>query len=487
MKLTRQNALKFALFVCIFSLGSNKIADFDIWYHTKTGEYILTHFTIPHHDIFSYSTKEPWVAHEWLSQVILYLAYKTGGFRIIILFRALILCLVFGLLFRIVSRRAQTVTHQIFSVALAIIVSAGSFLERPQLFSYLLFIFLYEQLTLHEENKKRALWHFIPLFTLWVNLHSSFILGLFLILFFTANEGIKAALHDGRSAKARHLGILLLLCSLSSLVSPNHIKMFLYPFETLLNKQHMDLILEWQSPDFHIAQMQFAELFIFLTVAGLAAARSRIKGIELFLLFFFLHFALYSRRNLPFFAFVCAPILAACLEDLMKAVENTAAEIPVFRAFYALDKKASIEIPALNMLIFIFLVMFLATRIPHSDAFEKTVHIKDFPVKASEFLKSHPQNGNLFNEYDWGGYLIFALYPKYKVFIDGRMDIHMKTTIPDYLKIMHYEKGWENVVKKHNMRLFLLRRDNILSRILQTNKNFSVLYKDKTSILFIRE
>lgn len=487
MKLTRQNALKFALFVCVFSLGSNKIADFDIWYHIKTGEVILTHFAIPHHDIFSYSAKEPWIAHEWLSQVILNLVYNAGGFRLIILFRALILCLIFGLLFRIVSRRAQTITHAIFSVALAIIVSAGSFLERPQLFSYLLFIFLYEQLILYGENKKNALWHIIPLFTLWVNLHSSFILGLFLILFFMANESIKAVIHNEKSAKARHLCCLLLLCSLSSLINPNHVKMFLYPFETLLNKQHMDLILEWQSPDFHIVQMQFVELFIFLTIAGIAAARSRVKGIELFLLFFFLHFALYSRRNLPFFAFVCAPVLAACLEDLMKAVENTASKISAFRAFYALDKKSSVEIPALNALIFIFLIIFLITRVPRSNALNKTVHVKDFPVKAAQFLKSHPQPGHLFNEYDWGGYLIFTLYPQKKVFIDGRMDIHMKTTIPDYLKIMHYEKGWKKVIKKHNMCLFLLRRDNILSRILLKNKNFRVLYKDKTSIVLLKK
>ncbi len=487
MKLTRQNALKFALFVCIFSLGSNKIADFDIWYHIKTGEYILTHFAIPHHDIFSHSTKEPWVAHEWLSQVILYLVYKTGGFRLIILFRALILCLIFGLLFRIVSRSAQTVTHQIFSVTLAVIASAGSFLERPQLFSYLFFIFMYEQLMLHGENKKRALWHFIPLFALWVNLHSSFILGLFLILLFILNEAVKTFSDAAQPGKFRQLGVILLLCSFASLINPNHIKMFLYPFETLLNKQHMDLILEWQSPDFHIVQMQFVELFIFLAIAGIAVARSRARGIELFMFLFFLHFALYSRRNLPFFAFVSAPVLASCLSDLMKAIEGAALKIPVLRAFYALDKKANVEIPVLNALIFIFLVIFLVTRVPRSNALEKTIYAKDFPVKAAEFLKSHPQPGNLFNEYDWGGYLIFSLYPEYKVFIDGRMDIHMKTTIPDYLKIMHYEKGWEAVVKKHDMRLFLLRRDNVLSRILRENNSFRVLYEDKTSVLLVRD
>lgn len=484
---TRQKILKLALFVCIFALGMNKISDFDVWYHIKTGEYIITHHAIPHHDIFSYTTKEPWLTHEWLSQIIFYLVCKAGGFAGIMLFRALLLCFLFYFLLRFVSRRTPVVTHQVLSVLLAVIASAGSFLERPQLFSYLLFVIFYDALTQFKEGRRQHVWLCVFLALLWVNLHSSFILGLLLIFLFAFSEAINVIAYGKAPEKLNHLITVFLCGAFVSLANPNHVKMFLYPFETLFNKQHMDLIFEWQSPNFHLVQMQVVELFIFLTVAAMLSDRGNVKKRELFFFFFFLHFALHSLRNLPYFAFVCAPLFAAHIGAFSQKTNRFLSHIPAFNKLASADEKASVEIPALNALLLIFLVGFCVSRIPCPATISKTVSVKDFPARAVSYLKSHPLEGNLFNEYDWGGYLIFELYPQRKVFIDGRMDIHVKTTVPDYLKLMRYEKGWEAVVKKYNLRLFLLRKNNILARILRENKNFRVLFEDKTSVLFVRD
>lgn len=492
---TRQQILKFAFFVCVFALGMNKITDFDVWYHIKTGEYILTHHVIPHRDIFSYTTKEPWLTHEWLSQVIFELVHKAGGFRLIILFRAMMLCLIFYRVFRMVAQRTSAAANQILIMLLCVIASAGSFLERPQLFSYLLFILLYDLLLKYHEGKKQHVWSCVLLLLLWVNLHSSFMLGLLLILIFAIEEGMKVYLWKHPPDKFRHLSAILIFCAAASLINPNHVNMFLYPFETLFNKQQMELIFEWQSPNFHLYQLQIVELFIFLTAVSMIFSGIKVKKLELFLFFFFLHFALYSMRNLPFFAFVCAALLSEHLEAFTKKITNrlapvcrtdgTGRQVSFFSRLLTLDKKASIEIPALNAALFLFLLGFALTRIPVSNADTRTINLKDFPSGAVSYLKTHALRGNLFNEYDWGGYLIFNLYPERKVFIDGRADIHVKTTVPDYLKIMHYEKGWEATVKKYDMQIFLLRKNNVLARILREKAHFHVVYEDNVCILLV--
>lgn len=483
---TRQKILKLALFTCVFSLGMNKISDFDVWYHIKTGEYILAHFSIPHKDIFSYTTKEPWLTHEWLSQVIFYLVYKAGGFRLIMLFRALLLCLIFYRVFSIVSRKTSTATHQVLSVLLAVIASAGSFLERPQLFSYLLFVIFYDVLMQFKDGKRQQVWLCVFLSLLWVNLHSSFILGLLLIFLFAFSEAVNVFAFRQAPEKSNHLITVFLCGALVSLANPNHVKMFLYPFETLFNKQHMDLIFEWQSPNFHLVQMQAVELFIFLSVAAMIFSGIKVKKLDLFLFFFFLHFALHSLRNLPYFALVYAPLLAAHIGAFSQKTNRFLSRITIFNKLVTADEKASVEIPILNALLLIFLIAFCVSRIPYPATLSKTVSVKDFPAGAVSYLKTHHLSGNLFNEYDWGGYLIFELYPQKKVFIDGRMDIHVKTTVPDYLKLMRYEKGWESVVKKYNLRIFLLRENNVLARILRERKDYRVVYEDKTCVLMAR-
>lgn len=45
---------------------------------------------------------------------------------------------------------------------------------------------------------------------------------------------------------------------------------------------------------------------------------------------------------------------------------------------------------------------------------------KYLPVRAADFIQSSGIQGNLFNTYIWGGYLIWRLGPERKVFIDGR-------------------------------------------------------------------
>src|ERR1700727_2420734 len=68
------------LFIGTFTLATRNVIDPDVWWHLKTGEYIAVHKSIPHVDIFSFTRAgQPWIAHEWLSDVLLYGIYRAAS------------------------------------------------------------------------------------------------------------------------------------------------------------------------------------------------------------------------------------------------------------------------------------------------------------------------------------------------------------------------------------------------------------------------
>ena len=84
------------LFLGLFAMAARNVIDPDLWWHLKTGEYIAQHHSVPHTDPFSYTRAgEPWVAHEWLAELLLYQIQRTTGFAGLILIFAAVLCAAF--------------------------------------------------------------------------------------------------------------------------------------------------------------------------------------------------------------------------------------------------------------------------------------------------------------------------------------------------------------------------------------------------------
>ena len=74
---------------------------------------------------------------------------------------------------------------------------------------------------------------------------------------------------------------------------------------------------------------------------------------------------------------------------------------------------------------------------------------KVFPVAAVEFLKREPIAGNMFNNDEFGDYIIFTAWPAYRVYIDGRSDMYGEKYGGDYLKIADVQPGWKEILKKY--------------------------------------
>src|SRR5712675_1254675 len=68
------------LFLGLFAMAARNVTDPDLWWHLKTGQYIAEHHTIPRTAPFSYTRAgQPWVAHEWLTELLLYQIHSIAG------------------------------------------------------------------------------------------------------------------------------------------------------------------------------------------------------------------------------------------------------------------------------------------------------------------------------------------------------------------------------------------------------------------------
>ena len=64
----------------LFAMAARGMTDPDAWWHLRTGELITASHSVPHSDPYSYTRfGQPWVAHEWLSDVVIYRLYRAGG------------------------------------------------------------------------------------------------------------------------------------------------------------------------------------------------------------------------------------------------------------------------------------------------------------------------------------------------------------------------------------------------------------------------
>jgi hypothetical protein len=129
----------------------------------------------------------------------------------------------------------------------------------------------------------------------------------------------------------------------------------------------------------------------------------------------------------------------------------------------------------------LIVVFFVATgRIEYR--FNEEIH----PVAAVDFLKKVHLKGNMFNNDEFGDYIIYSAHPQYKVFFDGRGDMYGSERMKEYYKVIRFESGWEKIIEKYNINWIIYNADSELSRFLMERKNWRLIYADKVANIFVR-
>ncbi|MCX6035326.1 MAG: hypothetical protein NTV38_10180, partial [Chloroflexi bacterium] len=258
MHLTIRRLFFIFLFFSLFLMTLCPIADPDFWWHLRTGQLIVQTHAIPNIDPFSFTNSgKPWVAHEWLSELLIYGLYRLGSYGLLIFVFSLVIT---GAFLFAYLRSPQESRPYIagFTLLLGAIATAPTWGARPQMLSLLITsLFLY---LLDRYRKEDKLKYIIPLpwITLvWVNLHAEYFLGLAIVAIYIAGgliDLLKTKLQKKESPNAPTLKSILTLCAvlgvsiLATFANPNGLHILLYPFQTLTSQAMQQFIQEWFSP-----------------------------------------------------------------------------------------------------------------------------------------------------------------------------------------------------------------------------------------------
>lgn len=498
------------LFVGIFllallALTAKSATDPDFGWHLRTGEYIVTTGSIPHADFFSYTAAgHEWITHEWFSQVLMYLLYRVGGFFALVFFFAVVATLTFWLVY---LRCKGQPYLAVFVVLFAALAAAPIWGVRPQTISlFLTSGFLYILDRYRREGNGRLLLWLLPLMLIWANSHGSFALGPFLILIYLVGDVAErilkwnndssspivkretssvthSPLYPFTSAPAiRDLSLALVACIAIIVVNPNTIALYPYPFQTLSSRVIQTYIQEWQPPNFHDAAIQPFLWMLVVTVGALAASRKRIGLVELILFVGFTYASLRAARQISIWVLITAPILSSALLDLYDLVP--------WKIKFRLNEPPPRFAQILNGILLGIVALVALLRVSSAALNQAQAERNFFPVAAVEWIQQQGQRGPIFNLYDWGGYLIWKMYPSERVFIDGRSDLYGLTgdqVVTEYLATVNGTAHWRDALEKYQVRLVLIPPDSALTTLLTQEPGWEKSYADDTAVIFERK
>lgn len=489
--LSSRRLLVLVFMLVIFAGATRSVTDPDFWWHLKTGQHIVESRGIPHTDIFStvFFGRE-WITHEWLSELFIYSIYQLLGLGGLIVAFSLIITAGFWIVYQRCARRAGHPYVSGFALILGALTAAPTWGVRPQMFSFL-FASIYV-VVLHnyaQDEKRRSLWWLVPLMVVWVNMHAGFAVGLALIVLTIAGLALEGILSREESVsvvwrRGRPLLLVGTICGGAVLLNPHGARMYLYPLETLKSHAMMKYIEEWFSPNFHEVMFLPLLLLIFATFSVVALSSKRLRLLDLVLLLATTAGALRSARNIPFFVLIAMPLL----------VEHSWNWITAHRWGLWLTRPEKRELgsqailkTALNLVLLVALpIAVAAMRVHQSVAKQPVAEGKVFPAGALGFMREQRPPQPIFNDYGWGGYLIWNLYPEYRVYIDGRADVYGDAFMEEYLSSLSGQTNWRGPLDKYGIRTVLVKPDAALASLLRQDATWQKVFEDQQAIIFVR-
>ena len=417
----------------------------DLGRHLKNGELFFQSGFIAETNLYAYTHPgHPFVNHHWGSGVIFYLLERSIGFPGLSLFFLAVSAATLWLFFSLAARAGSFGLAVLLTlIVMPVLITRHEI--RPELFSYLfggLFMYL---LWNHREGRLsgRRLWAVPFLQVLWVNLHIYFFIGIFIVGVFLLEALVSRAAGQappshGQGNPRKCLAAILLATGAASCINPAGLRGALYPLFIFQGYQ-FPVIENYSVPGILKAGFQFLPLTYFMLIFGLLCLSWLYVGVKdrenfslanLLLSLFFVAMAWSTIRNFALFAFFALPLTAANLGRLGRGRSmrwlNTSSGIPLAAGAVAL-----------------ILVLIKPEYFFSGGRGAFGIGIKAGNLAAAEFTRRENLQGPIFNSYDVGGYLIHALYPRERVYVDNRPEAYPAPFFAeDYFSLLANDDKW---------------------------------------------
>jgi hypothetical protein len=473
--------------------------DPDLGWHLKIGQDIIFTQAVPSVNLYNFSYMGDWVDHEWLANAIMFKVYHQFGYQALVVLFSLLILVVFIGLNLLVNKKISSQPLKLILIAslqffglLAILRYCGVRIQELTPFFLLIELFV---ISYYEKTRRYCyLFFLLPLFYLWANLHASFLIGLFLLGAWLCIKIFERFLNINSLTNKQLLVFFgfSLAAFILTLLTPY--KLELYSFlADYRNTAYMSLLEEWRSQfDWPLNYLELAYILTVISTVAIYIYRSIVKKDfkiniwPLFLAIMFVFLSLKSRRHLPLLFVVSFEMVILVAYSFFRLKIGSA-----LRLF-----KNVLIINLLKVSVIIYLGLLICLQIYNIKSFNDPFQFfsLSYPYNAVHFLKNNGQyaEGNIFNSYEWGGYLIWNYQTK-KIFIDGRfpqIQVNGQTFLEEYLDFFSTEAVIAKKLKEYNISLVMIanKQENAnLIKHLSSDNSWYLVYGDPVSLCYYRD
>jgi len=426
---------------------------------------------LPRADTFAYvPTISPVVHHEWGTGLILYLVTVQLGLGAggLIVVKYLLAAFIALWCFFFATRRGASYSVFAFLGLLGISMGQGGFSTiRAQLFTLCFLLILFFLIEEDRKGKSWALWAWLPVYLIWLNLHGGFLVGLGLLAAYISERFFIDFLAEKNFLKSlkmvkRQIWFLMATCLLT-LITPYGTDYLPYIWNAV-TLDRTPFIAEWR-PLWKISWAVLLTWIFSLGVVLYCKSQQNLRQMPgLFIIAATAWVSLWHIRHLPIYAvaWMCytpAYVEKTSLGNLINKVckQNSRLLTVIF------------VIIGISGTLYAVRHQFWQLRIP-TTAEESKEGVPVYPAGAVSYLKDHKFSGNLMVPFDAGAYVSWKLYPEVKVSMDSRFEVaYPVQAVGENIKFYAAEEGWQKTLAKYKTDAILVPRWRKLDQVMGKN------------------
>jgi hypothetical protein len=460
------------LMLLTFWSCAERFDDPDLWWHLKVGEEMWKTQRIPTADQFSSTTfGHPWVAHEWLAQLILFAVYQAGGYSGLIFLLSVTSSTIVVLSFLLCGRWSGNWKVSLIGGLSALFFLTSGLSIRPALFGYLFLVVELLLLYAVSRGHGKALLALPVVFVIWANCHGSFLFGLAVLAAIFGAMSIRVAagrIEWRRSDRAVLACTCVAACWIAPFVNPIGARMVTYPLGLLSTQsENISYVAEWAALNLQEPRAIGFAALLALVILATVLRWIVLTPLEWILLSTVTAMATSHVRMLPIFGIISAPVLCRILATQWDNYD---------------PRK---DHPILNCMLILTALSMSAAVMPNATAIDRQIAAKE-PVAAVKAIQQARLPGPLLNEYSWGGFLMWA-NPAQKVFIDGRFDLYAWTGILDeFRRWALLQEDPRRLLDRYGIRTCLIRSTSPMANIFPLLPEWKRVYDDGLAAVYAR-
>jgi len=396
-----------AAFIVILCVIVRRGGDPDIFWHLVTGQWMVDHHQLVSQDIFTFSVHgKRWIDPEYTTEIIAYLLFKAGGLTLVSLAFAAVTFTGFLLIWRRVRLEMSNPVIAAVLIGVAGLAGAPVWGPRPQMITFAFTCLELLWLDRYLRGRSRAIYWLPLVMVAWANLHGGFLFGLVplgVAAFVEAIHWIRRVDGDEHKRRTRNLVLVFVGCCVAAVLNPHGINLYGYVIQPQFSGVQQNFIAEWQSPNFHVLQERGLEVMLLLIPVAFALRRPSLWDVCLTLVVSYA--ALAAVRHSTLFIAAETPLLIWSFSAGWKRMPQASRVVE-----WIAPRATAVRIASAAVLVIAVVGTGVFVRSTLSGQTRATA--ANFPVGAADWLASHPKVGTrMFNQYGWGGYLIFRFFP----------------------------------------------------------------------------